>query len=472
MGGEKEPVNIVKSRSCTDILCIILFIGFILVWGVVGLIGFLHGNPEQLIHPSNSKGEICGQGEFANKTSVFYHDLAQCLKVDSVFGCSTPSVCVEECPQKTTSLYAYSLFLQNGAGALSQLSSNFLHFDLEYQRQFCTPELTNDEWQEAKGIDGKGDGKKLENLINKRKCPAYTLHSTSMIGRCLPHFGLLNENDVEDEDGNHIKNNDGDITVGKVKEMIHHLLDVLNARGLAEEVWADVVSSQWMILAGVGISALVSVVWIMIMRYVASIMIWLSLGASILLLAISSVYTWLKYITFENADFTNDDKRLCVTHENGTHVATICRTTVDLEAFTAYLNVKETWLVLFIMSLIFLVIIVLIVIFLRKRLMLAIAMINESSKAVGSILSSLLFPLVLVVLQLIVLGWFVLVCMYLASSSEQQFQVVDTSGSCPQDEVYKDCNPKTYNTSKEVYLYQIIYLIRSKYFIEIFCFYF
>ena len=280
-----------------------------------------------------------------------------------------------------------------------------------------------------------------------------------MIGRCLPHFGLLDENDVEDEDGNHIQNGDGDITVGKVKEMIHHLLDVLNARGLAEEVWADVVSSQWMILAGVGISAVVSVAWIMIMRYVAIIMIWLSLGASILLLAISSVYTWLKYITFENADFTNDDKRLCVTHENGTHVATICRTTVDLEAFTAYLNVKETWLVLFIISLIFLVIIVLIVIFLRKRLMLAIAMINESSKAVGSILSSLFFPLVLVVLQLIVLGWFVLVCMYLASSSEQQFQVVDTSGSCPQDEVYKDCNPKTYNTSKEVY--HILY--KSKY---------
>ena len=419
MGGKKDPVNIAKSRSCTDILCILLFLVFLGGWVGVGVFGFLHGDPEQLIYPSNSRGEICGRGELADKPSLFFHDLSQCLKLGAVFGCSTPQVCVAECPQKTTSLYAYALYLKNGEGT-------FDNFDVEYQRQFCVEDLSDDDWNAA-----KSDGDKLLDLINTRKCPSYMIESVSLIGRCIPDFGLAQNNDtaMTDEEGNPIANGDGDITFNKVGDMINYLMDVLNARGFAEAVWSDVMASKWMILAGEGVGVLVAFVWIILMRFVATVMIWLSLLASVALLGLSSAYTWLKYKSFEDA-------------APGTG-------TVDTDGFSAYLNIKETWLALFIISVLLLAIILLVTIFLRKRVKLAIALINESSRAVGSILSSLFFPLVTFVLQLGVMAWFVLVCIYLASSSQQKFQIMNGTSTteCPQDQVGESCDPATFNSS-------------------------
>ena len=424
MGGKKDPVNIAKSRSCTDILCILLFLVFLGGWVGVGVFGFLHGDPEQLIYPSNSRGEICGRGELADKPSLFFHDLSQCLKLGAVFGCSTPQVCVAECPQKTTSLYAYAQYLLYGGEWTGA-------FDLEYQRQFCVADLSDADWNDALGADGEGDGDKLMDLINTRKCPSYMIESVSLIGRCIPDFGLAQNNDtaMTDEEGNPIANGDGDITFNKVGDMINYLMDVLNARGFAEAVWSDVMASKWMILAGEGVGVLVAFVWIILMRFVATVMIWLSLLASVALLGLSSAYTWLKYKSFEDA-------------APGT-------STVDTDGFSAYLNIKETWLALFIISVLLLAIILLVTIFLRKRVKLAIALINESSRAVGSILSSLFFPLVTFVLQLGVMAWFVLVCIYLASSSQQKFQIMNGTSTteCPQDQVGESCDPATFNSS-------------------------
>ena len=53
-----------KNRSCTDIICLFLFIAFIAGWVVVGIYGFNNGNPQTLIYPSNSAGEICGNGNY------------------------------------------------------------------------------------------------------------------------------------------------------------------------------------------------------------------------------------------------------------------------------------------------------------------------------------------------------------------------------------------------------------------------
>ena len=428
MGGKKDPVNIAKSRSCTDILCILLFLVFLGGWVGVGVLGFLHGHPEQLIYPSNSRGEICGRGELADKPSLFFHDLSQCLKLGAVFGCNTPQVCVAECPQKTTSLYAYAQYLLYG-GEWTGV------FDLEYQRQFCVADLSDADWSAALGDDGKGDGRKLMELINTRKCPSYMIESVSLIGRCIPDFGLAEDSNstITDTDGNNIANGDGEITFSTVGDMINYLVDVLNARGFAEAVWSDVMASKWMILAGEGVGVLVAFVWIILMRFVATVMIWLSLLASVALLGLSSAYTWLKYKSFEDA---------CP-------AGRVCTGTVDPDGLSAYLNIKETWLALFIISVLLLAILLLVTIFLRKRVKLAIALINESSRAVGSILSSLFFPLVTFVLQLVVMAWFVLVCIFLASSSEQKFEIMNGTSTteCPQDQVGETCDPATFNST-------------------------
>ena len=48
------------------------------------------------------------------------------------------------------------------------------------------------------------------------------------------------------------------------------------------------------------------------------------------------------------------------------------------------------------------------------------------------------------------MAWFVLVCMYLASSSEKQYSKQDSGdGSCPSDQKYQTCDPETFNNNTE-----------------------
>ena len=53
-----------KNRGCTDILCLLLLIAFVVGWVIVGVFAIQWGNPMILLYPSNSKGEICGQGDY------------------------------------------------------------------------------------------------------------------------------------------------------------------------------------------------------------------------------------------------------------------------------------------------------------------------------------------------------------------------------------------------------------------------
>lgn len=54
----------IKNRSCTDIICLLLFVAFLLGWIALGIYAFTKGNPQRLVFPSNSRGEICGRGAF------------------------------------------------------------------------------------------------------------------------------------------------------------------------------------------------------------------------------------------------------------------------------------------------------------------------------------------------------------------------------------------------------------------------
>ena len=61
---------------------------------------FIH----QLIHPTDSKGQICGgNGILKDRPYLLYEDITECLNPAVItLGCPTPQICVKECPEKTS----------------------------------------------------------------------------------------------------------------------------------------------------------------------------------------------------------------------------------------------------------------------------------------------------------------------------------------------------------------------------------
>ena len=96
---------------------------------------------------------------------------------------------------------------------------------------------------------------------------------------------------------------------------------------------------------------------------------------------------------------------------------------------------------LFVISVSLCAIILLITIFLRKRLRIAIALISEASKAVGSIMSSVFFPIFSFLLQLVVMAWWVVVFTFLASSMDKQFTMksLNSTETCSDPRVNEEC---------------------------------
>ena len=421
---EPGPARRQNKRSCTDVLCLALFTVFIGGWVGVGILGFLQGQPEQLLYPSNSRGEICGRGKQAGRPNLYFYDLSQCLVG---LGCSTPQVCVAGCPDRSASLWAYATALEADLGNLE----NFAHFDLDYQKQFCDAEITQEHWE-----DIKLNGTELRKLISSRKCPSYMISSKPLLGRCVPVFvsDTPGNQTLQDEDGNDLMNGDeGTFDYDTATQMIENIVNILNMSGFSEKVWADLVSSKWMILAGEGVGVVIAFIWIFLMRFIAGIMVWLSLFLTIALLGLTTGYTWLKYDSFQGSTPGLTDVNPIE------------------EGFDIYLQLKDTWLAFFIISIILLVIVLLVTLFLRKRIGLAIALIAESSKAVGSIMSSVFFPILTFLLQLVVMSWFVAVCIFLASSSEQEYHLVFTGPGEPDlqiCEVNQICDPETFNNTE------------------------
>lgn len=79
------------------------------------------------------------------------------------------------------------------------------------------------------------------------------------------------------------------------------LLEVLHLRSFGEKIWRDVIDSGWYIAVGILAGALVTLMWVVIMRFVAAVMVWASIILSVLLLGtyipfLSNIFE--KYLTF------------------------------------------------------------------------------------------------------------------------------------------------------------------------------
>ncbi|XP_051243261.1 choline transporter-like protein 2 isoform X2 [Dicentrarchus labrax] len=392
----------IQNRGCTDIVCCILFILAILGYIAVGILAWSQGDPRKVIYPTDSRGQFCGQAgtPLEKKPLLFYFNIMKCASpmVLLEFQCPTTQMCVEKCPEKFMTLVkAYS-------------NKN----DFDYYKQFCKEGVTN-----TMGIP---------QILKLGLCPAMLTPSRPFTRRCFPALGQ--EGGVITV-GNNSKFDDGNGNIRDAKDLVDGVKNatlVIEARQVVMKIFEDYTQSWYWILIGLVIAMLTSLLFIVLLRFLAGIMVWVMIVMVILVIGYGIVHCYMEYAALKG--------------EPGADV-TLQQLGFQTD-FTVYLQIRQTWLAFMIILAIVEVIIILLLIFLRKRICIAIALIKEASRAIGHVMSSLFYPLFTFLLLAMVIAYWAVTAVFLSTSNEPIYKVFNET-ECEHSRA--TCEPANYTSS-------------------------
>uniref|UniRef100_A0A3B4ZF78 Choline transporter-like protein n=1 Tax=Stegastes partitus TaxID=144197 RepID=A0A3B4ZF78_9TELE len=349
----------------------LIFILVILLYVALGIVAWLHGDPRKVIHPTDSYGQFCGQKGTSNACSehkfllkpiLFYFNILKCTNPAVLINlqCPTTQMCVSQCPDKFATYTEMQL--------QHKLSKDYW----EYYRQFCKPGFNNPD-------------KPVSQILRDEDCPSMIVPSRPFLRRCLPDFITLN----------------GTVTVSN-KTRFKDALEM--PRSVTELQHAA------------------NLVYILLLRFTAGLLLWTTIMIAILLLVYGMWYCSMVLSQLR--------------HRQGSEVAIV---EVGLQTdLQIYLQLRQTWIIFLIEASIFLVLI-----FLRRRVLMAITLLREASKAIGCIMSTLFFPVITFILLTICISYWAFIAVYLASSGEAIYKVMSPDVKCPY--VNSTCNPETFN---------------------------
>ncbi|XP_063633223.1 choline transporter-like 2 isoform X4 [Cydia splendana] len=381
----------VRTRSCTDVVWLIVFILFLGAWGYVGYYGIKHGNVEQLLAPMDMKGRRCGlDSTLQDKKYLVFFDISECLSpTTAISGCKTPQVCVNECPKET-------IVFNTG----SYTAATFNNWR---SKMICVDGINTATMTHAEATQ----------YMKDTKCASYVLKSQSVLGRCF-----INVTEAIEKIEAFVNYTEDDI--------VNNLSNLLRYKQIAQ----DLVQSRWYMLGALVAVVVLCFLYILILRWVVTPVVWVSIVGLLALLAFSCYLCYDQYVFYRGKS------------------AGLYTTSYSLQGFFQTMFSKhQTWLALLIILAIILTIVLLIVIFLRSRITIAIALIREGSKAVIDIKSTVFFPIFPWIIQCGVLAYFATVLVYLLSIGEPEFKVVGLNETCDCGITYKDqdtCNPSVF----------------------------
>lgn len=368
----------IKKRSCTDVICCLLFFIFILGLLAVGLYAYVWGDPKLLLYPQDSDGNLCGLGDKIGKENLFFFDLIQCARMGpAVFvnGCPTTQVCVSQCP-----------------------SDNFFSLSAAFSDNDRGKLICKDG---ANQLDTSTD---VDQLVKDGLCAPYYLQSTAVLKRCVPDVrqlanlvkagtGLLEIGGevITDASG-------GNVTKNATEGANTVINQFLQAKEYAEKIVDDIVKSWYLILACLLGTMLLSLLWILLMRWIAGFMVWLAVFLFVGIFAgLTGACFWMYYQTKDTGEtFT-------------VHMGFIM--TFSKENFFLVTGI--------IVGVIFLIVF-LVLLFLCQRIRIAIQLVEEGSKAIGNMMFTLIWPIFPFLMQLIVVGLWLSIAVYLASIGRGQ----------------------------------------------------
>ncbi|CAF0775776.1 unnamed protein product [Rotaria sp. Silwood1] len=412
---EAPKQGLQRKRFCTDIPCCFIFLIFIILFIILSFFAFKEGNPEQLIHPTDSQGNLCGTGNFFDRPYLYFFDWTQCIKAFNIpvnmlqgrpFICPTTQVCVQQCPNKTT----------------------YYKFPNYYENRICK-------------YDVNATDNNNEKLVNDGQCALYIIASKPLFGRCIPEEIQTLANsiiEVSDDNGRNqtvLDSNGKPLNGTHLVQGVKYLIDLLNLKQIGVFLVEDFTTSWKYILIALAFAAIVSFVWIVLMRWLAKPVVWLGI---ILFIFLLGVITGLSFYEFNQLRKKNDNQ-----------IITEFKFIADANY---YRSLPITWLIIGIISGLLLLISLLILLAILKRLRIALAILKEASKAVGYNFFSLFWPFIPFLLQIGVFVYWAIVAVYLATSGKPIYRiaydtVTENTTSLLLGEI---CDPNKPNNSNEL----------------------
>ncbi|XP_041861493.1 choline transporter-like protein 5-B isoform X2 [Melanotaenia boesemani] len=391
----------VQNRSCTDVVCCVIFVIVILGYIVLGTVAWIHGDPRKIVYPTDSQGQFCGQQNTsnANKAILFYFNMLKCANPAVLINlqCPTTQLCVSKCPDR------FATFLD------ARNTQNW-----KYYKQFCKPGF-------------EIGSKSVAEVIRDEDCPSMIVPSRPFLQRCFPDFirrdGILtvaNQTIFKDGDNNKRSVND-------LRDAAKSIASLLNAKEVGMKIFEDYANSWIWILIGLVISMVVSLLFILLLRYTAGMIVWLIICGVIAAVSYGIWYCYGEY----NILSKKTDANVTIS-EIGFHTD-----------FSIYLQHSQMWLIFMISLCVIDALVLIILIFLRSRLKIAIALLKEGSRAISYIMSTLFYPLVTFFLLAICIAYSTVTAVFLASSGNAVYKVAPTDDQC----MYANltCNPKTFS---------------------------
>nr|XP_006823429.1 PREDICTED: choline transporter-like protein 5-B-like [Saccoglossus kowalevskii] len=296
--------------------------------------GYTVGDPDKLFYKADSLGQICGV-DVEDSPCLFYFDFKACSEEtennELTIECDTPQVCIEECPTENWNGYE------------------------EESRYLTNP--TNVRWDKficKYHIDPATSGKSPAELFEDEDCAAYYLASSLSDGRCVPDFILSGEPLPAEVVNSTLPNN---------QTLTEEDLDAIDSViAIGGQVIDDVIASLWFLAIGLLFAAIVSFLFIVLMRWLARIMVFVIIFVVMGLLAVVTVYCFYNYNELVEAE------------ENG-----------QITDYDNWETMSNIWLGVGIALGIIFLILFLLLLFLRKRIKLAIALIAEASSFLATI---------------------------------------------------------------------------------------
>uniref|UniRef100_A0A674DB85 Choline transporter-like protein n=1 Tax=Salmo trutta TaxID=8032 RepID=A0A674DB85_SALTR len=394
--------------SCTDIICCVLFIVVILGYMAVGILAWLYGDPRHVLYPRNSTGMFCGIGLNKAQPSVFYFDILKCVTSINIMAatlnglqCPTTQVCVEKCPDVFWALNPIA-YLPNAK------PQDY------FNQSLCVPSFD------------------LARTTLVSIIYLLEVNSANYTAGCVPDVTALENipNDFANTWGLPSSIND---TVNGIRNAKGDIVNSFKAKEIGVRIFEDFASSWQWIIAALVIAMVVSFLFLLLLRFIAPVMVWVLIFGVLAVGAYGIYHCWWEYDNYRKSTVSITDIGF----------------TTD---FKVYLQVKETWLAFLIILSVVEGILLLTLIFLRTRILIAIALIQESSKAVSHMMSTLFYPLITFVLLVVCVAYWGITALYLATSGIPVYKVValnSTQDNCGQISSNETCDPQTFYNSTD-----------------------